>query len=165
MKLIALSQGKFAQVDDDDFEYLNQWKWSAKKGKKNNYYAVRSVWVGDLKKNKAILMHRLILNESNSLIEIDHINHNGLDNQKYNLRKANDKQNAQNRTAHGTSQYLGVRFRKKSESQTGAWIAQINIGGKCKHLGQYGDEKTAAIKYNEAAKEAYGEFANLNVIK
>jgi len=82
MKLIPLTQGKFAQVDDEDFEYLNQWKWFALKDAQT-FYAARGIY---LKGN--ILMHRQLLGLTNSEVKGEHKDRNGLNNQKENLRVA-----------------------------------------------------------------------------
>ena len=101
-------------------------------------------------------------------MEVDHINHNGLDNQKKNLRICSHAENLRNRLPKkiSTSKYLGVQFKtfkrkyKNSIYVSKHWQAQING----KYLGLFKDEKTAAQAYNIAAQKLYGEFANLNVI-
>ena len=105
MKKIELTQGKFALVDDEDFEWLNQWKWYANH-LGYTWYVVRSVRYDN--EVKAILMHRSILNAKIGE-EIDHINHNGLDNRKKNLRICTRSQNNMNRNKlRGTYKYKGV---------------------------------------------------------
>lgn len=85
MKLISLTQGKFAKVDDDDYDYLMQWKWFAYKGYKT-YYSARSVKVSENLSIRSNSMHRQIMNVFDSETKVDHKNHNGLDNQRSNLR-------------------------------------------------------------------------------
>ena len=82
MRKIKLTQGKYAIVDDEDYEYLNQWRWFTFK---NGYvwYVARETTIDH--KRKCIYMHRLIMNAVNGEC-VDHINRNGLDNRKYNLR-------------------------------------------------------------------------------
>lgn len=167
MKLIPLSttirknnknKGKyFAQVDDEDFERVNQYKWTLKNCS-NILYA----------KNETVgFMHRFILGLTDSKILGDHKNHNGLDNQKHNLRECTISQNNRNRTSqkNSSSKYLGVSL-KKSKSKTGRvhlyWLATISDNNKQKHLGYFKIEEDAALKYDEAARMRYGEFANLN---
>ena len=157
MKQIELTQGQYAIVDDDDFEELNQYNWYF-----NNGYAVRAVTVPKSKQKKQ-LMHRLITNCPADM-DVDHINHDKLDNRKSNLRICSTSENMQNqklRTHVKTSVYKGVCFNK----QAGKWMALIGLDNKQKHLGSFIDEIDAAIAYNVAAIEMFGEFALLNDIK
>lgn len=155
MKVIQLTQGRFTTVDDEDFIILTQWKWYAYKHG-DTFYAVRSIGSGENK--KTILMHRVILGLTDSKIEVDHEDHNGLHNCKSNLRIATRANNMANVTSakNSSSKYLGVSLNKS----TNTWRAKI----KNKHLGYFKDPKDAAIAYNQAAIKNYGEFANLNVI-
>lgn len=152
MKLIPLSQGKFSQVDDEDFEWLNQWKWYAYKGINDVFYVARSIG------RKQIKMHRLILGLTIFEERGDHIDHNGLNNQRINLRKCTHQENCKNRkSAKGSSsKYLGVRLK------INRWNARITVLKKQKHLGYFKTEIDAAKAYNEAAIKYHGEFANLN---
>lgn len=158
MKQIPLTQGQFALVDDEDFEELNKFKWQANKSL-HTYYAVRSFTIS---KNKRIdiKMHRQILGLTNGKIKCDHIDLNGLNNQRYNLREATHIQNMMNRKSkiNSTSQYKGVRWKKDSEK----WVAAIYAKGKQMHLGYFTDEIEAAKAYDEMAKLHFGEFAWLN---
>lgn len=155
MKEIKLTQGKVALVDDEDYEYLNQFKWCAHK-ECNTYYAVRNA------KNNGKwftqYMHNLII----GIIGVDHKNHEGLDNQKHNLRIANKSQNAMNNRPleNMTSKYKGVSWFKERNK----WRCTITPSGKSVHIGYFIDEVEAAKAYNEKAKELFGEFANLNII-
>lgn len=157
MKEIKLTQGKIALVDDEDFEYLNQFKWYALKNR-NTYYAQRMKTING--KERAIKMHRIIMNTPKG-IETDHRDHNGLNNQKYNLRNITFGQNRMNRlkNKNGSSQYKGVTY------NNGYLIAQIKADGILHRLGSFDNEKDAAIAYNEAAIKYHGEFASLNVIE
>lgn len=159
MREIQLTQGKVALVDDEDFEYFNQWKWHAIKSG-NTFYAYRNQKIND--RYEQIKMHRLILGITDSIVLADHRDLNGLNNQKYNLRIATKAQNNANRRAakNGVSKYLGVNWlpdRKK-------WKAEIRKDGKNKHLGRFKNEIDAAMAYNKAAMEVHGEFAHLNNI-
>jgi len=161
MKLIPLTQGKFAMVDDSDFEWLNQWKWYALKSH-NTWYAVRNIETGVDGKQERLYMHRIILSIDNPKTKGDHRDHDGLNNQRENLRLCTDAQNQANRrsSANGTSKYLGVSWYSRDK----VWKAQINKYGKTNHLGYFKNEIDAAIAYNNAAKKLHGEFANLNII-
>jgi len=157
MKQIKLTQGKFTLVDDEDFEELNQFNWYANK-KLNTFYAVRNEY--NKGKHKTLFMHRVVLRLTNSNIKCDHINHNGLDNQKSNLRTCTHSQNQRNsRNRIGTtSKYKGVHFCK----QANKWRVFIMGNKKQIHIGYFKNEIEAAKKYDEFAILHFGEFANLN---
>lgn len=91
---------------------------------------------------------------------VDHINHNGLDNRKANLRIATFSENRRNsRKAKDTSsKYKGVSWHKNNKK----WHAGININGRRKHLGSFDDEIQAAKAYDEVARKYHGEFSSLN---
>lgn len=148
MKKIPLTQGKFAIVDDEDFEFLSQWNWYYLNG-----YAVRSF------KGSKILMHRVI-NKTPDYLQTDHINRNRLDNRKINLRNATVSENQTNRLSlYNTTGYRGV-FRGKG----GAWRVRIQVKGEKINIGSFKSIKEAAIAYNKKALEIYGDFAVLNEI-
>jgi len=155
---IPLTQGKYAIVDPEDFTRLNKHKWHANKAK-NTYYAVRRIHIAR-SKWKHIKMHREILRPPAHLY-VDHINHNGLDNRKANLRPATCRQNSYNRIhfrKNPSSKYKGVSFKKRTKK----WTAQIRYNGKTKFIGSYENEIEAAKAYDKAAKKHHGEFAVLN---
>jgi hypothetical protein len=154
MKLIELTQDKFTQVDDSDFDYLNQWNWFAKKdGKK--FYAARNHY--ENKKCKIILMHCVLMNDKG----IDHIDGDGLNNQKFNLRKANGSQNRANtpKIAGCSSVYKGVYWKKTNNK----WASRIRFNNKEIYLGLFNNEVDAALAYNNKARELFGEFAQINL--
>lgn len=157
MKFIPLTQGRMAIVDDKDYEWLNQWKWYVYK-KRHTYYAVRMT---GFRPQKQIFMHRLILNPPDGF-ESDHINHNGLDNRRANLRACTRSQNQQNKKAKlgVTSQYKGVHYRLGKLKKH--WIAQIQINKKSIYLGYFKNEIAAAKAYDSKAVELFGDFAYLN---
>ena len=94
-KQIPLTQGKFTIVDDEDFDLLiSIGKWRANKTG-NTFYAKRSVWDKETKKKTTLLIHRIILRAKEGIC-IDHINHDGLDNRKVNLRICSISENAMN---------------------------------------------------------------------
>jgi hypothetical protein len=157
MKEIKLSQGLTTYVDDDMFGYLSQWNWYAMKNG-NTFYAVR--YETDYGKHrKYIAMHRVILSANESQI-VDHIDRNGLNNLRPNLRFCTKRENNINRRSHGQSKFNGVYFQRlKGKINI---IAHIRINGKMKHLGYFPTEELAAKAYDDAAKLHHGEFANLN---
>lgn len=156
MKEIKLTQGKVAFVDDADFEWLNQWKWSLLKTP-NTSYAVRG------HEGKAILMHRLILGLGTSKMLADHRDGNGLNNQRSNIRTATRCQNKCNAGSHrgSSSFFVGVSWHSSKKR----WRSQIMFNKKSKHLGTFKDEKDAALAYNNAAIQMHGQFAKLNSFK
>lgn len=148
MKSIPLTQGKFAIVDDGDYEYLNQFKWWVSDGG----YAVRTQWLP----SKKIKMHREIMNTPEDMIT-DHINGNKLDNRRENLRVCNKSQNAANAKTYNTnkSQARGVSLHK----QSGKWRASITVSRKNIHLGLYETVEEASRAYINAANKHFGDFA------
>lgn len=161
MRLISLTQGKFAMVDDRDYEFLMQWKWRAQKGQRT-FYACRTIRIG-VNKRKCLMMHRLLWGVPDLEMEIDHIDQNGLNNQKYNLRIGTSAQNSMNRIGRGRSKFLGVSADSSSVKRGKIrWIARVTNNKKRIHLGMFDLEIDAAKAYNKAAKIYYGEFANLN---
>jgi len=158
MKEIKLTRGRVALVDDEDYEYLNQWKWKVTIGS-NTEYAIRvkSIYVDGKRVRKLVIMHRLILNAPSNM-QVDHVNHNGLDNRRCNIRLATMSQNNSNRKAYGVSKFLGVYFYKPRQ----VWRARLKINGKLIELGHFKIEEDAAKSYDVAAKKYHGEFANLN---
>lgn len=155
-KTIPLSRGKTAFVDDEDYENLIRYRWYAKPSNRN-WYAVTY----NNKSKKQINMENFIIDNPNGLI-IDHINRNGLDNQRKNLRLATKTQNLRNsrKRRNTSSKYKGVSLYKRYNK----WEANIRVNKKLLHLGFFDDEKEAAMAYNEAAKKHFGDFANLNII-
>lgn len=158
MKEIKLTQGKVALVDDEDFEYLNQWKWHAFKSGAGIFYARRYDCTNNVR--IGIPMHRLILNlKKGDKLVIDHKDGNGLNNQRSNVRVCTQQQNSINRKGHGASKYIGVSCDKRWNNK---WRASIKIGGKQKSIGYYKTEENAAIAYNIFAEKHHGEFARYN---
>lgn len=154
MKLIPLTQGKFAIVDNGKYEWLNQWKWCAHKNG-NNYYAVRKDG------NSIVKMHREILGlKKGDNKNTDHRNHNGIDNRIINLRICSRFQNQHNRSIEigGTSKYKGVSRQKDANK----WVVYITFNNRRIYLGCFDDEVDAAESYDAKAKELFGEFAYLN---
>jgi hypothetical protein len=161
MKKIPLTQGQFALVDDWNYDWLNQFKWCAKKDYKNGtFYAIRnSSRKENNGKQKQIFMHRVIMKTPEGM-DCDHKNHNGCNDQEYNLRNCTHQQNQQNRKKEKdcSSEHKGVTWDKKRQK----WKAQIKFNGKSIHLGMFTSEIEAAMAYNKAAKELFKEFVCLN---
>jgi hypothetical protein len=154
MKSITLTQGKIALVDDGDFEWLSQWKWYAQKKSGGMFYAVRSGWVG--LKRALILMHRVILNAPEGT-DVDHINHNGLDNRRENLRVCTRSQNQMNAGRHSNNK-LGV----KGVSRHGSGFqVQVKVGGKRVYYKVFHTLQEAQEAYEREAKKYHGEYFHL----
>ena len=150
MKEIQLTQGKVALVDDEDFEWLNQFKWYAKKDKKT-YYAAREIRLPE--KRKTVLMHQVILSDLPKGLMRDHRDGDGLNNQRENLRFVTSRQNSQNRkNITKTSQYPGV----DSVGENLRWRARIRKKGKIRLLGRFDTEQEAYEAYKKAV-ESIGE--------
>jgi hypothetical protein len=151
--LIPLTRGLFATVDAADAEAVRSLKWYATTPRGRVYYAVH-----DLPSGRGVYMHRWLL-DAPSNMTVDHVDLNGLNNQRSNLRLETRSQNQFNTGSRGgTSRFKGVSFCK----QTGRWKTQIASHGKRWELGRFKDEEAAARAYDRAALELHGEFARLN---
>jgi hypothetical protein len=174
MRKIDIGRGYRALVDDDDYNWLIRLKWYAqrtpqrveprthltKEHEGRNWY-------------RCITMARLIMGDPNGL-SIDHINGNPLDNRKSNLRSCTQSQNSANRKKYKsyrgrgmTSRYRGVSL-KRCMQEGGKygpyfyWVANVTLNRKQKCLGHFKSEYEAARAYDNAAREAFGDFAVLN---
>ncbi len=145
--------GLFALVDDEDFDFLEQFKWWAK-------FKSNTIYVETRIEGKLIKLHSLLLNNpAGSAFVVDHINHNGLDNQRHNLRLATHAQNMANSQSNtNTSGFRGVMWRKDTKK----WAAGLCCKGVKYHLGYFETKEAAARAYNVAAIAHFGEFAKLN---
>lgn len=160
MKKIELhgkyGRGKFALVDDDDFVWLRKRQWSLDP----NGYVFTTLYT---KQGKPVNfpMHRVILKTPARMLS-DHIDHNGLNNQKNNLRVVTNSQNQMNRKSNKctSSKFKGVSWHNRDK----IWRAQIKINGKYSYIGTFKSEVGAAKAYNARAIELFGEFAHLNKI-
>lgn len=154
MKEIILSRGQVAIVDDEDYEWLNQWKWYFVPDRVNGGYAVHF----DKSIGKLVSMHRVIMNHPQGL-QVDHINGIKTDNRRSNLRLVTRTQNAQNvrKSKKTKNKYKGVVQVSKT-----SWIAQITVNRVPIKVGLYKSPVWAARAYDRAARKYFGEFASTN---
>lgn len=151
MKKIPLTRGKYALVDEDDYEVLSKSKWSLHSAG----YAIRSA------NRKLVYMHRLVTGAKNGEY-VDHINGNKLDNRRGNLRICTCVQNFWNNKVH--SKATGYKGVWKNTGKRHRFAAVISVNYKRIYLGNFKTKEEAAKAYNEAAKRYKGEFAVLNVV-
>ncbi len=149
VKTIPLTKGKFAIVDAEDYDFLMQWKWCF-----SRRYAAS--WGG--KENPQMMAMHRVINKTPHGLYTDHINGNGLDNRKENLRTATPSQNLINSPASGISKYKGVSWHKRDKK----WQVFIQKNGQRSFVGNYRNEELASLAYNAAAIKIHGEFARLN---
>lgn len=161
---VKLTKGKYAKVDSGDYERVTSMRWSAvKKGR--NYYALS--YKSDNGRKYNLGMHRFILGVRERGVVVDHINHDGLDNRRSNLRLASHRENMRNmRKWKGgkgrcSSRYKGVARHMERKK----WRSQIMVDGVQIFLGYHEDETAAARAYDEAAEMYFGEFACLNFVE
>ena len=157
MKRIPLTKGREALVDDTDYEFLSQWKWCVHDGR----YAVRATRNAEGAR-KTIHMHRVVAERAGYTVtmHVDHKDGNGFNNQRANLRPASHQSNLANRgpQRNNTSGFKGV-VRK-----SGKWVAKIKVSQRTLFLGYFDSKTDAALAYNIAAREFFGEFAYQNPV-
>jgi hypothetical protein len=156
VKQVPLGNSGFALVDDTDYDLLMQFRWRIHRDRWNEY-AKRHIRLPNGNRSDQF-MHNFLLQVKG----IDHIDGNGLNNQRSNLRIATTSQNGANSRPRqsSTSKYKGVSWYEPTEK----WLARITINTKRVYLGYFKTEEEAALAYNRAAIEAFGEFAKLNEI-
>lgn len=156
MKRIPVNNGKhYAIVDDDDYEYLSEYKWYAAGSRKD--YACRQ-----FQKNRVkhyVYMHREIMQAPKDKV-VDHINGDTLDNRKSNLRICTVTENSRNsrKSKSNTTGYKGVHYYKARNN----YSARIRVDGKDIHLGYFKTPEEAHVAYSTAANIYFGEFARLS---
>jgi hypothetical protein len=159
MKLVPLTQGKFAMVDDDDYERVMQHKWCVFKSNKR-FYASTKILHGD-KTWKNLMLHRFILNKHQDK-NVCFKDKDGFNCCKGNLIELNagERTHLSEKMVVKTSKYVGVHWSK----QRNKWLAIIRFKKQKYDLGGFENEADAAMSYNTKALELYGENAKLNVI-
>jgi hypothetical protein len=152
---IELRDG-IAQVDDADALLIAPFHWRSMRSKSGNTYAYATL------AGRRVYMHHLIMNlapRGRGKCAVDHVNGDGLDNRRSNLRPATNQQNSANRSSwRGASRFMGVSWSKAVE----AWQAHIMVDRRSQFLGYYAAEDAAARAYDLAAVAAFGEYARPN---
>lgn len=154
MKTIPLTRGQFAIVDDEDYKRLSKYKWYANKDKCGGWHAQRQYRQNG--KVFCVLMHREIMNAPSGK-NVDHIDHNRLNNRKDNLRCCTQAQNLWNQKPNKARKYKGIY-----RTSNGKWRVTIWANGIAYQLGCFAHEAAAAREYDKIAKLIHGEFAYLN---
>lgn len=147
---VSLTRGYEAIIDIADIGLVEGFNWHAADGR----YAVRNMTRGG---NRVLIsMHRAIICAPTN-VEVDHINGNGFDNRRANLRLASRLENARNlrRSRRNSSGYKGVSWNERDKG----WQAYIHLGGRNKNLGLFATPEAAHFAYTEAAALYYGEYA------
>jgi len=145
------------RIDLDDLVAISHYTWQLSKGRSlaghDLFYASATEWVDG--KNQLILMHRLIMQAPEHL-QVDHLDHDGLNNRKDNLRLVPGAVNLQNLLirSDGSSIWKGVSYVKTRSHLESPWVAKIRLGDSQQHLGYFATEEDAARAYNAAAREA-----------
>lgn len=157
MKLIPLTQGQFAKVDDEDFETLSKFKWRAQWAPNvRSFYAVRSLSKQKAGKRLCLRMHRLVLKEPMGFL-VDHKNHDTLDNQKENLRPCTNSQNGLHRKARSAVSSSGIRG-VTWHGLSSKWMAYAQLKKKRVHIGLFENKQEAVAAYAAFSKIHHGEF-------
>lgn len=144
-----------AEISPRDWWAVRQRRWRVTRQPAPwTYYAKAGQHSG----GDQVYMHTLIAGAA----QTDHIDGNGLNNRRDNLRAASASQNGANRRVqvNNTSGYCGVYWRKDGQK----WCAKIEVEQRSIHLGYFTDKHDAARAYNAAATKNFGDFARLNVI-
>jgi hypothetical protein len=155
IRRIPLTQGQFAIVDASDYDWLTQWKWNACWDPKGKRFYAKHPGPND----SQIAMHRELMHAQPNE-KVDHIDRNGLNNVRSNLRICTHAQNCKNRTVSYTKKigFKGVTRRRAN----GKWRVRITLDYKLIYIGDFDDEIAGALAYDQAALKYHGDFACLN---
>lgn len=157
---VPLKNGLYAIIDEDDYKFISYFRWSIRECP-HTTYAFCNIRDQDMKWTTCS-MHRFIMSSPKGLI-IDHINHDGLDNRKDNLRICSAAENVRNSRGKRIRKhkYKGIRWNKGSNK----WESKIVFNRKEIYLGGFDSPELAAKAYNSGATKYHGEFACLNIIE
>lgn len=171
MKRIELTKGKYALIDDRDLDLVSRYKWYFSGGKLPYAHAYVKTSIqrdrdckgrflaGEKAPRRYVSMHRLILGAKLGQ-SVDHVNGDGLDNRRENLRLCTQAQNMRNTRlrSNNTSGYKGVSWDKHRNY----WTARIKVNGHYLYLGRFTNKEEAAKIYNEYAMKYFKDFARIN---
>ena len=153
MKKIPLTQGKETMVDDDVYEWAKDYKWYASKGR-HTFYAIKMMCIDG--QRKSVRLSHAIMGFPLNNLKVDHIDGNGLNNQRSNLRIVTNRQNLQNQLEHRNGRLVGVKL-QKDHFRKKPWRALIRINGKRINLGSFATQEEANAMYIQAAELQTGE--------
>jgi len=188
---IPLTQNKIATIDPEDYEKIKYFKWcyagttnyalaqarningkitptltfnevaKLRRPERGRRFLHDKIYKEN-QKSVAIYLHRFIMDCPIGM-EVDHINRDGLDNRRANLRICTREENGRNRRIgkNNTSGYHGVSY-ARTEKRKKRWLVSIRAGNRKIHVGRFYTSLEAAYAYNKAAKKYHGEFASLN---
>lgn len=163
MKLLSLNYGPPSKVDDDVHAWASRWKWSYDRGYASRRKYVQTIYTDGVSKQKytKLYLHREIM-ATKSGEQVDHINGDGLDNRRKNLRICTQRQNTFNRRKQTNcrSGFKGVYWHKKAKK----WASEVRADGTKYYLGLFESPIDAALAYNQAAQKYHGKFARLNKV-
>jgi len=150
VRRIPLGKGLFATVDAADYEEVSKYHWYALRGGSGNVYAATT------RNGKTVYMHRMLMRPGKGYV-VDHIDGNGLNNRRCNLRVCTPAQNLANKSPRGGSSSFAGVYRRKDK-----WVAHVTRRGKYHYVGVFDDEVAAAKARDRKAYELHGQYAYLN---